>query len=90
MDRTHTEAEVALLAGRAAWLDLPQDVIVVRDMHERIVFWNRGAGDRRKSRRRRGVWGSLTIFATLEAHQADLSVETRRSSSIVQRAAILQ
>jgi diguanylate cyclase (GGDEF)-like protein/PAS domain S-box-containing protein len=41
--RRELEAQAALLAEQAALLDLAQDAIVVRDMENRILFWNRGA-----------------------------------------------
>ena len=37
------EQQTAVLAQQAALLDLAHDAIVVRDMQNRIVFWNRGA-----------------------------------------------
>jgi PAS domain S-box-containing protein len=43
-DRTKTlEQQSAVLAEQAALLDLAHDAIVVRDMQNRILFWNRGA-----------------------------------------------
>jgi PAS domain S-box-containing protein len=43
-ERTKTlEQQAAVLTEQAALLDLAQDAIVVRDMHSRVVFWNRGA-----------------------------------------------
>ncbi len=47
MDRmAHTkglEQQAAILAERAALLDLTQDSIVVREMNGKILYWNRGA-----------------------------------------------
>ena len=37
------ERQTAVLAQQAALLDLAHDAIVVRDMQNRIVFWNHGA-----------------------------------------------
>jgi len=43
-ERTKTlEQQAAVLTEQAALLDLAQDAIVVRDMHSRVLFWNRGA-----------------------------------------------
>ena len=44
VERTKTlERQAAVLTEQAALLDLAPDAIVVRDMQNRIVFWNRGA-----------------------------------------------
>jgi diguanylate cyclase (GGDEF)-like protein/PAS domain S-box-containing protein len=37
------ELQTGVLAEQAALLDLAHDAIVVRDMQNRVVFWNRGA-----------------------------------------------
>src|SRR6202162_6363084 len=43
-DRTKTlEQQTTVLAEQAALLELAHDAIVVRDMENRILFWNRGA-----------------------------------------------
>ena len=42
-DLVERTKQAALLTEQAALLDLAQDAIVVRDMHSRILFWNRGA-----------------------------------------------
>lgn len=43
-ERTYAlEQQKAVLAEQAALLDLAHDAIVVHDMQDRIVFWNRGA-----------------------------------------------
>jgi len=43
-DRTKAvERQTTVLAEQAALLDLAHDAIVVRDMQNRILFWNRGA-----------------------------------------------
>jgi diguanylate cyclase (GGDEF)-like protein/PAS domain S-box-containing protein len=43
-DRTRTlERQTSVLAEQAALLGLAHDAIVVRDMQNRILFWNRGA-----------------------------------------------
>jgi PAS domain S-box-containing protein len=44
VERTDSlQQQGALLAEQAALLDLAPDAIVVRDMDDRILFWNRGA-----------------------------------------------
>ena len=35
--------EPAAVARRAAWLELTRDAVIVRDLRDRIVYWNRGA-----------------------------------------------
>jgi diguanylate cyclase (GGDEF)-like protein/PAS domain S-box-containing protein len=43
-DRTKTlEQQTSVLAEQAALLDLAHDAVAVRDMDNRILFWNRGA-----------------------------------------------
>jgi diguanylate cyclase (GGDEF)-like protein/PAS domain S-box-containing protein len=43
-ERTRTlEQQSVVLTQQAALLDLAHDAIIVRDMHNRIEFWNRGA-----------------------------------------------
>jgi len=43
-DRTRAlELQTAVLAQHAALLDLAHEAIIVRDMQNRILFWNRGA-----------------------------------------------
>ena len=44
VERTNVlEVQAALLKEQAALLDLPADAIVVRDLNNCILFWNRGA-----------------------------------------------
>jgi PAS domain S-box-containing protein len=42
-DLAERTKQAAVLAEQATLLELAQDAIVVRDMHSRILFWNRGA-----------------------------------------------
>jgi diguanylate cyclase (GGDEF)-like protein/PAS domain S-box-containing protein len=37
------EEQAAVLAEKAALLDLPKDAIVVRDLDDRVLFWSQGA-----------------------------------------------
>ena len=43
-DITEQKLVERLLALQAALLDLANDSILVRDMENKVVFWNRGAG----------------------------------------------
>ena len=49
-DRRHAEKEfesrAAVMQKQAELLDIAEDAIMVRDLDERIIFWNRGAQER--------------------------------------------
>lgn len=43
-DITSQKNSEAMLAEQAALLNLASDAIMVRDLDQKVLFWNRGAG----------------------------------------------